>query len=59
MYVTLTNDFDETFVLDFNDCFLKKELNYDKENHVHFKYMQFDGFWLNMYSDLLIDRIYS
>ena len=37
--VTLTNDFDKKFVVAHYNYFLKTELNYDKENHVNFKFM--------------------
>ena len=40
-YITLTNEFDKKNVLAFYNYFLKIELNYDKENHVNFKYIQF------------------
>ena len=39
--MTLTNEFDKKNVLAFYNYFLKIELNYDKENHVNFKYIQF------------------
>ena len=54
----LKNAFDKKFVLAFYNSFLKTELNYGKENHVNFQYMQFskeDVVYINMCSDLFID----
>ena len=35
------NDFDNKFVLAFNNSFLTIKLNCDKENHANLKYMKF------------------